>query len=200
MRVPLLLLSGPRAYPAALGHALAFGMASQAQNVGPGSQVPRQCLKRAGRQTPYPRPSNVPRLRALWPLSDGVWVIFKGSWGVLDYSCPKALGLRQRSAKESLQRAPWSLDRPLYLYKGPFRAHYFRIIKVGSRSDSILLGDTCTDFATPQNSQNSRPSLVPILCWYLRFHPGDQLGALGFLRGFLPKGSKVIYPKLEFRT
>ena len=30
-----------------------------------------------------PRPPNVPQLRALWSLLDGIWGLLKGSWGVL---------------------------------------------------------------------------------------------------------------------
>ena len=32
---------------------------------------------------PFPRPPNVPLLRALWSLLDGIWSVLKGSWGVL---------------------------------------------------------------------------------------------------------------------
>ena len=31
----------------------------------------------------FPRPPNVPLLRAIWSVLDGIWGVLKGSWGVL---------------------------------------------------------------------------------------------------------------------
>ena len=35
------------------------------------------------KEYPFPRPPNVPLLRALWSLLDGIWGLLEGRWGVL---------------------------------------------------------------------------------------------------------------------